>query len=218
MVLSNVNFYSNLFCRSKDEESQTSSRKSDKEDESSENDSSEEEEDSSEEEIKPPQNNHTNSKKSKSIVQKSTPQPSKQVKKEPQKSNLDLLLDLDADISNTMTPVMTPSMGGFLTPISQPLYPVIPVDAQVDSIIPVPPSFIPTKNFSLLDRINGRGLSLTYRFTRSAHLFSPHMVNIGLTFTNSNQEDITEIKVGKKVRTFIFLRVLRKNMLECQKK
>lgn len=104
------------------------------------------------------------------------------------KSNLDLLLDLESDVTNTITPVLTPSLGGFLTP----------TETSTEVAHSIPPCFIPNKSINLLDRINGRGLSITYRYTRSPHLFSPHMVNIGLTFTNSNQQDITEIKVGKK--------------------
>lgn len=108
------------------------------------------------------------------------------------KSNLDLLLDLESDIPSTITPILTPSLGGFLTPLS----PTEPVTETVQS---APPCFVSNKTINLLDRINGRGLSITCRYTRSPHLFSSHMVNIGLTFTNSNQQDITDIKVGKKV-------------------
>ncbi|KAF2880489.1 hypothetical protein ILUMI_25696 [Ignelater luminosus] len=105
------------------------------------------------------------------------------------KSNLDLLLDLD-DIP--ITPIMTPSLGGFLTPLNNPT-PNLASPIQV-----VPPSFIPTKGIELLDRINGQGLSITYRFTRNPHLFSSSMVNISLTFTNTSHDDITDIQLGKK--------------------
>nr|CAD7429368.1 unnamed protein product [Timema monikensis] len=44
----------------------------------------------------------------------------------------------------------------------------------------------------------GGGLSVSSRFTRSPHLFSPAMVSIELTFTNLGADDITDIKVGSK--------------------
>lgn len=108
------------------------------------------------------------------------------------KSNLDLLLDLD--ISDTVAPVMTPSLGGFLTPINN------PNSLTISTIQIVPPAFYPIKEIELLDRISGRGLSITYRYTRNPHLFSSNMVNINLSFKNTLSDDeITDIKMGKKV-------------------
>lgn len=118
------------------------------------------------------------------------------VKNDKQKKNLDLLLDLD-DI-DTIVPVMTPSMGGFLTPITS--------NTTVNNQIQVmPPQFLPTKQIELLNRITGKGLGITYRYTRNPHLFNPSMISLNLVFTNSTREDITNIKVGEKVGRLKFL-------------
>lgn len=108
------------------------------------------------------------------------------------KSNLDLLLDLD--ISDTVAPVMTPSLGGFLSPLSGPNQ-----ISTTPSIQVITPAFYPVKEIELLDRISGRGLGITYRYTRNPHLFSANMVNINLSFKNTLSDDITDIRMGKKV-------------------
>ncbi|KAJ8668815.1 hypothetical protein QAD02_000074 [Eretmocerus hayati] len=164
-----------------DDEGEESSEESDDESDSGSESSSEDSESKSEEEVK---------------NQKPAPKASKTrndvrpKKKEEPKSNLDLLLDLD-DVT-PVTPVMTPSMGGFLTPI-------VPTSSLIsDGIKEVPPSFIPSKKYELLNKVSGRGLRVEYRFTRSQHLISPAMVNIELTFTNESNDPITDIQVGKK--------------------
>lgn len=108
------------------------------------------------------------------------------------KTNLDLLLDLVDDVPPAMTPIMTPSLGGFLTPMGT--APAI----STTGIQPALPSFVSIKSIELLDRINGRGLSVNCRFTRSPHLFSSQMTNVGLVFTNSSQDIISDIKISNK--------------------
>nr|CAH7761482.1 unnamed protein product [Callosobruchus chinensis] len=103
------------------------------------------------------------------------------------KTNLDLLLDLDLE---SPAPVLTPSLGGFFTPSGGGDK---PYDVQV-----VQPTFTHTKPIELLNRMSGRGMSVTYRFTRSPHLYSPSMTNINLSFTNHTDEDITDIRLGRK--------------------
>ncbi|XP_030748355.1 AP-3 complex subunit beta-2 [Sitophilus oryzae] len=104
------------------------------------------------------------------------------------KTNLDLLLDFsEGDMS---VPVLTPSLGGFYTPAT----PVEPLTVlQV-----VQPTYTNTKPKELLNKINGRGLSATYRFTRNPHLYSPSMTNINITFTNNTSEEVSDIRLGKK--------------------
>lgn len=63
----------------------------------------------------------------------------------------------------------------------------------------VGPSYIPIKNYDLLNKFAGNGLSITYRFLRSPHLYSHKMVSIELIFKNSSPQDITDIKVSQKV-------------------
>ncbi len=108
-----------------------------------------------------------------------------------QKSNLDLLLDLD-DLP-PMGPIMTPSLGGFLTPMT----PGIPGPA-LNKIDLVGPSFIPSKYFELLNKVNGYGLGLTYKFTRSPHLYSSNLVAIELQFINHSSVELTDIQIGQK--------------------
>lgn len=108
-------------------------------------------------------------------------------KKEKPKSNLDLLLDLDDVVP--MTPIMTPSLGGFLTPINP---------TVTDGIREVSTSFIPIKKYEMLNSITGHGLKAEYRFTRSQHLVSPHLVSIELTFTNEGNKQIRDIQIGNK--------------------
>ncbi|KAJ8923706.1 hypothetical protein NQ315_010287 [Exocentrus adspersus] len=119
--------------------------------------------------------NHHNSTKSKEVAV---------VNAEPanNKSNLDLLLDF-CDTNNE-------APGGFFTPTT-------PVEAPL-TIQTVQPVFINTKPVELLNRLNGRGLAATFRFTRSPHLYSPSMANINIMFINSTNEDINDIRLGRK--------------------
>uniref|UniRef100_A0A1I8Q589 AP-3 complex subunit beta n=1 Tax=Stomoxys calcitrans TaxID=35570 RepID=A0A1I8Q589_STOCA len=120
-----------------------------------------------------------------------------QKKAEP-KSNLDLLLDLD-DIP-PIGPVMTPSLGGFLTPGT-------PMTALQTSLMPqnaanrlelVGPSYISYTHKELLNKLSGNGLQVSYRYTRSPHLYSSSMVSIELQFINQSTDEISNIQMGQK--------------------
>ncbi|KAJ8980729.1 hypothetical protein NQ317_019224 [Molorchus minor] len=75
--------------------------------------------------------------------------------------------------------------------------PVISIDAPLTMQV-VQPIFVNTRSIELLNKMNGRGLSATYRFTRSPHLYSPSMTNINITFFNNTSQDIVDIRLGKK--------------------
>lgn len=110
------------------------------------------------------------------------------------RGNLDLLLDLD-DIIPT-APVMTPSLGGFLSPT------VLPVGGSAIATSSskydlVGPSFIP-KAKELLNKINGHGLQINYRFTRGPHLYSAKMVSIELSLRNESQYELENIRISQK--------------------
>lgn len=109
-----------------------------------------------------------------------------------EKSNLDLLLDL-GDISPA-GPIMTPSLGGFLTPMTQNISTAMPSNR----IELVGPNHIPLNSTELINKVNGYGLSVTYRFTRAPHLFSATMVSIELLFTNHSNDAMENIKIGDK--------------------
>lgn len=118
--------------------------------------------------------------------------PKKQVKEKPsdtpkQKSNLDLLLELD-EVPPTMTPVLTPSLGGFLTPIGTPVTPP-------QTVQPASASYIPVHSTEILNRVSGGGLSVSARFTRAPHLYSPSMATIELQMVNKGSVEISEVQV-----------------------
>ncbi|CAG9855394.1 unnamed protein product [Phyllotreta striolata] len=186
--------------------STSSSSESESEEEAEEEESSEEESSSSEEESSKKASGNTSSGESVSSSEESSSE-QKPVKPAPvnnipaakndttisnKKSNLDLLLDLD-DIDNP-APVMTPSLGGFYSPST-------PLEQQA-SIQIVQPVYTNTKPQELLNKIGGKGLSATFRFTRSPHLYSPSMTNINLLFTNNYGEDIDDIRIGRKNLAF----------------
>lgn len=104
-------------------------------------------------------------------------------------TNLDLLLDLYSTNENNLSgPVMT------LTPLANSNVVTTNSNIQV-----VNPCFVPNKSLELLNRITGKGLQITYKYTRTPHLFSNSMVNIALTFLNNSNEDVNDIKIGQKV-------------------
>lgn len=61
----------------------------------------------------------------------------------------------------------------------------------------VGPSFIEYKYKELLNKVSGHGLTVSYRFSRSPHLFSSSMASIELVFVNQSDDEITEIQVGQ---------------------
>lgn len=124
--------------------------------------------------------------------QPETPSPSTSSdKKPPKKSNLDLLLDLD-EMAPVSSSVMTPSLGGFLTPMT-------PSTSNIaNRIETVGPSYIAMEASELLNKVVGYGLGITYKFTRSPHLYSSSMVSIELHFTNHSNIDLSDIQIGTK--------------------
>lgn len=109
----------------------------------------------------------------------------------PKKSNLDLLLDLD-DV-NPSTNVMTPSIGGFLTPMTPAASSTVPNRIEL-----VGPSFIAMNTMELLNKVNGYGLGIAYKYTRAPHLFSSNMISIELHFTNHGNVELLDIQCGNK--------------------
>ncbi|XP_058978347.1 AP-3 complex subunit beta-2 [Musca domestica] len=116
-------------------------------------------------------------------------------KKSEAKSNLDLLLDLD-DIP-PIGPVMTPSLGGFLTPGTPMAATLMPQNAA-NRLELVGPSYISYNHKELLNKLSGHGLQVSYRYTRSPHLYSSSMVSIELQFVNQSAEEISNIQMGQK--------------------
>lgn len=162
---------------------------------SSDDDSSEEDSDDSD---KIPSPKHKKvaiktSKKSKS----ETAKPS-----EPAKPS-DLLLDLDdfgppggGFASSSGTPaadLLTPSLAGSMSNMS-----IGSASMSASNSMNFNPSSIPAKVYELLNRMTGKGLSVSYKFTRTVSIFSPKMASIEMTFVNSSDNTITGINIGDK--------------------
>lgn len=115
------------------------------------------------------------------------------LKGDPKKSNLDLLLDLD-DLPAIGQSIMTPSLGGFLTPIAGGGLPGPPVNNKIEL---VGPSWCPLETQEMLNKVNGYGLGIKYKYNRSPHLFSASMVSLELQFMNHKEGNVTleEIQV-----------------------
>lgn len=62
-------------------------------------------------------------------------------------------------------------------------------------------AFTPVKEFELLNKFTGKGLSATYRFTRSPNLYSSKMTTIELVFNNSSEKEIKGIHIPTTVST-----------------
>lgn len=62
----------------------------------------------------------------------------------------------------------------------------------------VGPSYISYIHKELLNKLSGHGLQVSYRYTRSPHLYSSAMVSIELQFINQGTEEISNIQMGQK--------------------
>ncbi len=58
------------------------------------------------------------------------------------------------------------------------------------------PSYIPKKNYELLNRIKGDGLQIHYRFTRRPHIYSAKLAGVELTAQNTVEAPIGSVSVG----------------------
>lgn len=111
------------------------------------------------------------------------------------KSNLDLLLDLD-DIPPMPSNLMTPSLGGFLSPLTSTAG--NNAAAKSNGIELIGPLYFPLNNHELLNKVNGYGLGITYRFTRAPHLASSTMISFELIFTNHGTQELKDIQISAK--------------------
>ena len=91
--------------------------------------------------------------------------------------------------------VLTPSIGGLLTPESKRDGNGPSLDDS--SAAPeVAPSYVPTRPAELMNKLSsGCGLSVSARFTRAPHIYSPAMTSVELTFVNHGTNDLNNIRV-----------------------
>ncbi|XP_063829886.1 AP-3 complex subunit beta-2 [Ostrinia nubilalis] len=111
-----------------------------------------------------------------------------------EKSNLELLLELD-EVASSL-PTMTPTCGGFLSPTT-----AAPGFPEGDAIIPVGPFLVPEESVELVPRVVWRGVGAQRRWSRAPHLYSRSMCAVEITFTNSSNQEVTNIRVNKKTLT-----------------
>ncbi|KAH3752044.1 hypothetical protein DPMN_186652 [Dreissena polymorpha] len=114
--------------------------------------------------------------------------------------DLDLLLDL-GDVLPPMTSSAMPGSGAgdLLTPMS-----ALSLDqtSKPKAATPSAQMFTPQvqgKTYELLNKLSGDGLGITYKFTRTISIFTPKMVSIELTFTNSSESIVSNIRIGQKL-------------------
>lgn len=89
---------------------------------------------------------------------------------------------------------MTPSLGGFLTPMT----PSAAAFQDSNKIELVGASYVSMKSLELLNKVNGYGLGITYKYTRSPHLFSSNMISIELQLTNHGNIELSDIQCVSK--------------------
>ena len=102
-----------------------------------------------------------------------------------------------AVISVSASGVLTPSIGGLLTPESKRDGNGGGSSLDDSSAAPeVAPSYVPTRPTELMNKLSsGCGLSVSARFTRAPHIYSPAMTSVELTFVNHGTNDLNNIRV-----------------------
>uniref|UniRef100_A0A1B0DJF7 AP-3 complex subunit beta n=2 Tax=Phlebotomus papatasi TaxID=29031 RepID=A0A1B0DJF7_PHLPP len=159
-----------------EDDDETSSEESSSSESSSESDDDEEEQENGQEE-------YGNAK------------PQERVKKVSNTSNPPSNLDLLSDLDNSM--FSTPSGGVSIKPLGllQPSAMTSPMGKhQV-----LPPVFTSSEHLELLNKINGFGLGIVYRFTRFNHLTSATHLSVEVILKNHNTvQEITNIHVDGK--------------------
>lgn len=172
-----------------EDESSMPAVKAKKEDEESDEDVSDEEEEEEEDD-----DDETSSEdESDQEMQVTT---NKTVSSVPHKSSYDQLLDLDDDSSSSVpaingnTPVLTPSLVSDMETLSMEPSNYSNYSRQI--------STASLKSYELLNKINGKGLTAEYRFTRGPCIYSRTMVGIEIDFKNQSNKEIKHLHVGKK--------------------
>ncbi|KAG7477039.1 hypothetical protein MATL_G00089110 [Megalops atlanticus] len=102
------------------------------------------------------------------------------------------LLDLDdfAPVPTTIpkSSVLSPSLLSDLEGLS--------LSSASSTIQVSSPTFVPAKSHELLHRMSGKGLAAQYHFPRQPCIYSPSMVSVQLTFTNSGDHKLEDVHIG----------------------
>lgn len=128
------------------------------------------------------------------------PPKAKETKKTTPKKQEVQLLDFD-DFGSSSSPAA--SSNPAVTPTGTVLTPTLATDLQGLSLSDKPvvassSAFSSDAKYELLNRMNTQGLAATYRFPRSACVYSSNMVAVEITFTNQSTSVISSIQVGEK--------------------
>ncbi|XP_029197228.2 AP-3 complex subunit beta-2-like [Acropora millepora] len=115
----------------------------------------------------------------------------------PDKGNTLLILDdLDetasASVSSTSTNILSPSLASEMESLS------LTSDVKTTVIAPLSSSFSSAKSYELLHRMQGKGLSGSFKFTRGPCIYGTNMVAVEVTLVNNSDTSISNIHVGEK--------------------
>ncbi|KAG8197187.1 hypothetical protein JTE90_011345 [Oedothorax gibbosus] len=129
--------------------------------------------------------------------------PVKKKKEQKQKpKEIDLLLDLDDFTTNEngANPVLQPAVFSEILTLTPSANNIKATEKSNTTLIPndlktVSAAFTPMQEIELLNKFHGKGLSATYRFTRSPNLYSSKMTTIELVFKNSSDKEIKGIHI-----------------------
>ncbi|XP_078419308.1 AP-3 complex subunit beta-1 isoform X1 [Cetorhinus maximus] len=106
-----------------------------------------------------------------------------------------LLLDL-VDFSDVSTPVALPKpvMASRLAADLEGLS-LSSTTAVIEVTTPV---FVPSKSYTLLHRMSGKGLGAQYHFPRQPCIYNSKMVSVQIILTNSSDKEVRNIRIGER--------------------
>lgn len=115
----------------------------------------------------------------------------------PDKGNTLLILDdLDetasASVSSTSTNILSSSLASEMESLS------LTSDVKTTVIAPLSSSFSSAKSYELLHRMQGKGLSGSFKFTRGPCIYATNMVAVEVTLVNNSDASISNIHVAEK--------------------
>lgn len=176
-----------------EEDSHSSEESEEKSSDESDTESSEETPDSDSEEEKPPVKKPT---KSAAKVTKQEKSPSKTTSPADKGNTLLILDDLNEPVSpnvgSTSHNILSPSLASEMESLS------LTSDVTTTVITPLSSSFCTAKSHELLHRMQGKGLSGSYKFTRGPCIYSTTMVAVEVTLVNNSDASISNIHVDEK--------------------
>ncbi|KAK2550352.1 AP-3 complex subunit beta-2 [Acropora cervicornis] len=122
--------------------------------------------------------------------------PVKKPTKSPPKASKPEKLTMDetasANVSSTSTNILSPSLASEMESLS------LTSDVKTTVIAPLSSSFSSAKSYELLHRMQGKGLSGSFKFTRGPCIYATNMVAVEVTLVNNSDASISNIHVAEK--------------------